>query len=85
MDKRRWKIHKQLDYILISNNIKNWLNYSKTKGTANSNSTNQHKMLYMEIRVKFEEKGKRERAPETHQLQRQPTTRQYRQTNPQQK
>ena len=53
MDKRRRKIQKQLDYILISNNIRTWLNYSRTKGTANPNSENHHKLIRMEIRVKW--------------------------------
>ena len=54
------KINKQLDYIMISNNMKNWLNFTKTKGTADINGANQHKILYMELRVKFKqnEKGK---------------------------
>ena len=46
-------IQKQLDYILVSDNIKNWINYSKTKGTTNINSTNQREILCMENMVKF--------------------------------
>ena len=47
------KTQKQLDYIIISDNIETWLNYSKTKGTATPNSENQHKILSVEIRVKL--------------------------------
>ena len=47
------KTQKQLDYIMISGNIKTWPNYSKTKGDANPNSENQHKILSMEMRVKL--------------------------------
>jgi len=50
---RRRYAQNQLDYILVRNNIKNWLNYSKTKGTSDTNSTNQHQILCMEIRTKF--------------------------------
>jgi len=38
---------------MISDNIKTWLNYSKTKGTANVNIENQHRVISMELRVKF--------------------------------
>ena len=44
---------KQLDYIMISDNVKTWINYSKTKGTANPTSENHHKILSVEIRVKL--------------------------------
>ena len=47
------KVQKQLDYILTSNNIRTWCNYSKTKGTANPNSENQHKLICMEIMAKW--------------------------------
>jgi len=47
------KTQKQLDYIIISDNVKTWLNYSKTKGTSNPNSENQHNIISMEIRAKL--------------------------------
>ena len=47
------KIEKQIDYIMISKNISTWLNYSKAKGTANMNHTNQHNIICMELRVKL--------------------------------
>ena len=53
-------VGKQLDYILVNNKIKNWINCSKAKGTANPNSTKQHKIICMEMRVKFK-KSKREK------------------------
>ena len=43
----------QIDYIIISNNVGNWLNYSKVKRGAIANSTNQHHIMRMEIRIKF--------------------------------
>ena len=36
--------------------MKTWLNYTKAKGTANINGINQHRILYMELRVKFKQK-----------------------------
>ena len=39
------KIHKQLDYIIIGRNMKTWTNYSKVKGTANTNQTDQHNII----------------------------------------
>jgi len=50
------KIHMRPDYIIISNNVQNWLKITKTKGAENTNTINQHIILYMEIRVKFKEK-----------------------------
>ena len=45
--------YSQIDYLLIGSNIKTWINYSQTKGTDNPNSENQHKIIRMELRVKF--------------------------------
>ena len=42
-----------MDYIMISKNIATWLNYSKEKGTANTNHANQHNIICMEMRVKL--------------------------------
>ena len=44
---------KQIDYIVIINDVKNWLNYSRAGGTANTNIAIQHHILCMEIRLKF--------------------------------
>ena len=47
------KIKKQLDYILVNKETRNWVNNSRAQGTANPNSENQHKIICMEMRVKF--------------------------------
>ena len=38
------KVRKQLEYIHVSNDVRTWLNHSKTKGAANPNHENQHKI-----------------------------------------
>jgi len=58
--------------------MKNWLNFTKTKGTANINGTNQHKILYMELRVKFKQNEKGGNLKKTHKLRhKQPQGQQY--------
>merc|ERR1712112_541752 len=52
------KVNKQLDYIMISKNMRTWLNYAKVKGTANTNQENQHNIVCMEIRVKLKAKDR---------------------------
>ena len=47
------EIQKQTGYIIISNYVKTWINYSKPEGTDKPNIENQHKIICMEIRVKF--------------------------------
>jgi len=44
---------KKIDYIIISNNVKNWPIYSKVKWTANTDSINQHNIVFVGIRLKF--------------------------------
>merc|ERR1712112_265026 len=47
-------VKKQLDYILVNGKVKKtWIIYSKGKGNANPNSDNQHKIICMQMRVKF--------------------------------
>ena len=53
-------INKQLDYIMISKNMRTWLNYTKVKGTANTNHENQHNIARMEIRTKLKAKEQRQ-------------------------
>ena len=50
-------LRNQLDYILISNNIKTRAKYSKEKGAASTNQDNQHNLIWMEIRVKLKQLG----------------------------
>ena len=63
------EIHKQLHYIMISKNMKTWMNYSKAKGTENTNHANQHNIICMEIRVKLKTHGGGEHTTKAHKLQ----------------
>ena len=46
-------IKKQLDYIIISNKRKNWVNNAGTKGTANINNIYRRNITQMDITMKL--------------------------------
>ena len=48
-------IKKQLDYVMISQKHKNWVNNARTKGIANINQLYQHRIIQMDITMKLKE------------------------------
>ena len=43
--------YKQLDYMMVRNKQRNWDAKTRTKGTGNITSTNQHQLLITKIRI----------------------------------
>jgi len=63
-------VQKQLDYIMIDSKHHNWATQAKTKGTSNTDSPNQHRMILLKLRIKLKKEALRqnERKHITHDI-----------------
>ena len=52
------RTERQIDYILINNDRKNWVTTSRTEFNASTTSENQHKAIIMETKIKNKKEKK---------------------------